>query len=238
MPLQELRVVLMPATPSTSRASQFSMTKLKLLCKATISTLPVDNYGVHVENERDALSLLWLVNTIGEEKLRKSASKRNKYYPEAKLFVSTLAKRFQLKIPRSVFAPQGVAVFFVYMLVLKDRSEIKVGMTGRWPLRALDFVKTANYGLDFSEEVLDLFDGERSVAYLVSTEEAARRLENSVKESFATFRVAKPTIGGCGHTEWFHYDAYDVIAEYIVTNARGSSMSLYEGLKWIRQQIC
>jgi hypothetical protein len=203
-----------------------------------IATLPADNYNVHVENERDALSLLWLVNTIGEEKLRKSASKRSKYYPEAKLFVSTLANRFQLKIPRSVFAPQGVAVFFVYMLVLKDRSEIKVGMTGRWPLRALDFVKTANYALDFSEEVLDLFDGERSVAYLVSTEEAARRLENSVKESFATFRVAKPTIGGCGHTEWFHYDAYDVIAEYIVTNARGSSMSLYEGLKWIRQQIC
>jgi len=161
-----------------------------------IVTLPADNYGVLVENERDAFSLLWLVNTIGEDKLRKSAAKRNKYYPDAKLFVSVIAKRFQLAIPRSIFAAQRVPVYFVYVLVLKDMSEIKVGMTGRWPLLALDFVKTANYSLNFVDKALGLFDGERSIAHLVSSEDAARCLEDDIKKRFAAFRIKKPLLGG------------------------------------------
>lgn len=50
-----------------------------------------------------------------------------------------------------------------------------VGITGRWPSRAVDHVKTANYTLEFSDLVLDLFDGERSIAYLVCSKDAAIR---------------------------------------------------------------
>jgi len=51
------------------------------------STLPIlanDNYGVHVENDIDVRRLAWLVNTIGEEKLRCAVEKIRKKYPETK----------------------------------------------------------------------------------------------------------------------------------------------------------
>ena len=116
-----------------------------------------------------------------------------------------------------------------------DRSEIKVGITGRWPSRAVDYVKTANYTLDFSDFVLDLFDGERSIAYLVCSKGAAIRLEADIKERFSDSRITKPSSCECGYTEWFQYDAYDSITNHIVTNALDSAMSLYEGMKWLAE---
>lgn len=65
--------------------------------------LPDDNFGVLVRNEMDKKSLLWLVNQIGETKLRKSAAKRSQYYPDSLLFVSVILKRFNLKVPPNIF---------------------------------------------------------------------------------------------------------------------------------------
>ena len=68
------------------------------------TVLPADNFDMFVENEMDERRLLWLVNQIGETKLRKSAAKRSHYYPEAKLFVSVILKRFNLKVPVNLYA--------------------------------------------------------------------------------------------------------------------------------------
>lgn len=68
--------------------------------------------------------------------------------------------------------------------IAQNYEAFKVGITGRWPSRAVDYVKTANYTLEFSDLVLDLFDGERSIAYLVCSKDAAIRLEADIKERF------------------------------------------------------
>jgi hypothetical protein len=112
----------------------------KAAANSIFTTLPEDNFGVHVENEIDERRLLWLVNQIGETKLRNSAAKRSKYYPDSKLFVSVILKRFQLKVPPSVYTEVKVPIYWVYILVLQDHSAIKVGMTGGWPNRAYTFV--------------------------------------------------------------------------------------------------
>ena len=103
-------------------------------------SFPEDNFDVHVENEMDERRLLWLVNTIGEKKVRASARKY-KYYPESKLFVSILLKRFRLKVPAEVYSEVKVPIYRVYVLVLRDHSAIKLGMTGDWLNRAYAFVK-------------------------------------------------------------------------------------------------
>ena len=111
--------------------------------------LPEDNFGVFVENDKDEKKLLWLANEIGEEKLRKSAQKRNKYYPDSLLFVSVILKRFQLKVPPSVYTETNVPVYWVYLLVLNDHSYIKIGMTNNILGRVYAYVKTADYNKNY-----------------------------------------------------------------------------------------
>ena len=55
-----------------------------------INELPSDQFNVVVENDMDRARLLWLVNQIGEPKLRKSVAKYNARWPGSKPFVSTL----------------------------------------------------------------------------------------------------------------------------------------------------
>jgi len=66
--------------------------------------LPDNTYGVLVENDKDARSLLWLVNEIGEDRLITSVEKYNKRYPDSRPFVSTVLKWYRLKIPVSVYS--------------------------------------------------------------------------------------------------------------------------------------
>jgi len=186
------------------------------------TTLPEDNFGVHVENEMDERRLLWLVNQIGEEKLRKSSARRGKY-PDSPLFVSVLLKRFGLKVPPSVYTEVRVPVYSVYVLALHDHSAIKVGMTGTWPHNAYRFVKTANYTKNFDEELAAMFDTEMSVAFSVPaiSRKAALKIEDETKKAFAHCRVPSPyergiiSFGCSGHTEWFDYSAYAAIIEHL-----------------------
>jgi hypothetical protein len=59
---------------------------------ARFTALPPDHFGVHVADEMDEKRLLWLVNEIGEAKLRRSVEKYHERYPDARPFVSRLLK--------------------------------------------------------------------------------------------------------------------------------------------------
>ena len=200
------------------------------------TTLPEDNFDVLVENEMDARRLLWLVNQIGETKLRKSAAKRSQYYPESKLFVSVILKRFRLKVPPSVYAEVKVPLYWVYVLVLKDSSAVKVGMTGDWPRRAYDFVKTADYTKDFDDALLALFNAEMSLAFRVPSKRAAAEKEDEAKRAFAHHRAPSPyergliSFGCGGHNEWFEYAAYAAIVEHL--SSLGLRVNLRDSLSW------
>lgn len=99
-----------------------------------IDQLPADQFNVVVENDMDRLRLLWLVNRIGETKLRKSVAKYMARWPGSLPFVSTLLQWYGLKVPVAVYAPAEasvrIPVYWVYLLWLADGSKIKVGMTG------------------------------------------------------------------------------------------------------------
>ena len=110
---------------------------------AEITSLPDDKFNVIVESKMDQLRLLWLVNKIGEAKLRKSVAKYQNRYPESKPFVSVLLQWYRLKVPTSVYAPAIVPVYWVYILRLRKAPKIKIGVTGRWPQRAFNFLSRA-----------------------------------------------------------------------------------------------
>ncbi|HEX7642574.1 MAG TPA: hypothetical protein VF472_10260 [Burkholderiaceae bacterium] len=194
-------------------------------------SLPPDNFGVHVENEMDERRLLWLVNQIGEKKLRISAGKRNKYYPDSKLFVSVILKRFHLKVPVSVYAEVNVPIYRVYILVLCDHSAVKIGMTGTWPSRAYAFVKTADYAKNFDDDVRELFDENQSIAFDAGSEADARLLEKAAKQLYSKFQAPSPYHRGLipygcgGHKEWFDYSIYDDLVRYLSTDRSGFTLA-------------
>lgn len=200
------------------------------------TSLPEDNFGVLVEDEKDARRLLWLVNQIGEAKLRKSAAKRGQY-PDSQLLVSVILQRFQLKVPTHVYAEVKVPIYCAYVLALSDGSAVKVGMTGDWPGRAYSFVKTANYRENFDDALTALFDREKSMAFHVSSNSAARAIEKSIKKAFAARRVESPynrgliNYGCGGHKEWFEHSAYAEIVEHLARH--GPGVSLRASLTWM-----
>lgn len=200
------------------------------------NSLPADNFGVHVENDMDERRLLWLVNTIGEGKLRKSASKRNKYYPDSKMFVSVILKRFNLKVPTAIYTEVNVPIYWVYVLVLRDYSAIKLGMTGTWPNRAYNFVKTADYSKNFDNAVCALFDVNLSMAFAAGSKSNARLIEQSNKQMYLKFQVPSPyhrgliPFGCGGHTEWFEYSIYDEFVKSL--SANGTRATLAASMAW------
>ena len=184
------------------------------------STLPIlanDNYGVHVENDIDVRRLAWLVNTIGEEKLRCAVEKIRKKYPETKPFVSVLLKRFRLKVPTRVFAPVNVPIYRVYVLLLNDRSKLKVGFSGNWVRRAFDIIKPPF----IAEEQFDL---DMSFSILIGGQiSKARELEKRVLNFFRGkhgYQVVAPNeilyFGAGGRFEWFNGFAFNEIEKFLI----------------------
>lgn len=148
-----------------------------------IETLPADDFGVELQNDGDCACLLWLVNRIGETKLRSSVAKYQERWPASRPFVWTLLRWYRLKVPRAVYAPVSAPVYWLYVLCRRDGSEVKIGQTGNWPSRAYAFALPYR-ALD------DVFDLDLSRAYLVggNKEEVLRR-EREVKKQFAHCRV-------------------------------------------------
>lgn len=172
--------------------------------------LPPDQYGVLVVDEVDAIRLKWLVAAIGETKLRRSIAKYSIQYPGCRPYVSLLLTRFHLKVPVRLYAAVPVPVYWVYLLRMRCAPKMKVGMTGRWPFRAWDFVRKANEPDPNREQLAQTFDLEASRAWLVGGNKAeARHRETMVKAALAPWRVAAPwhdghtNYGASGHTEWF-----------------------------------
>lgn len=198
--------------------------------------LPEDNFGVHVEDEMDARRLLWLANQIGETKLRASAAKRHEYHPDSPLFVSVILKRFNLKVPPTVYAEVKVPIYWVYVLVLRDQSAIKIGMTGSWPDRVYGFVKTANYTKNFDDELTTLFDADGSMAFPATSKSRAIQIERETQKAFAHTKAPSPykrgliSYGCGGHTEWFDYSAYAGIIRHLATF--GAGKPLRTSLAW------
>lgn len=64
-----------------------------------IGELPPDQFPVVLENDMDRARLLWLVNDMGEAKLRKSVAKYLARWPGGKPFVSTLSSRHGHRSP-------------------------------------------------------------------------------------------------------------------------------------------
>lgn len=65
--------------------------------------MPEDAYGVLVLNEVDARRLKYLVEQIGEAKLRRHTKMYAEKWEGAKPFVSKVLKTFQVKVPTSAY---------------------------------------------------------------------------------------------------------------------------------------
>jgi len=172
--------------------------------------LPPDQYGVLVEDEVDAIRLKWLVDAIGETKLRRSVAKYNVQYPGCKPYVSRLLNWYHRKVPVKLYAAVPVPVYWVYILRMQCDPKIKIGMTGRWPYRAWDFVRKANEYEPDRDRLALTFDLEASQAWLVGGNKIeAKRREDILKDALSAWRVESPwkdghtNYGTGGHKEWF-----------------------------------
>ena len=157
----------------------------------TIDRFPPDDFNVEIQNNEDRACLLWLVNQVGEVKLRASVAKYEARWLGSKPFVWTLLRWYRLKVPRDVYAPVQVPVYWLYVLCRLDGTEVKIGMTGQWPSRVNAFALPYR-------AVGEVFDLYRSRAFLVggSKAEVVYR-EKVIKKRFAPWRVDERS------REWF-----------------------------------
>lgn len=202
-------------------------------------SLPEDHFGVFIENEKDVRKLLWILNAIGEKKLRKSSSTYKKKYPDSDVFISTVLRWHKLKVSFKVYSPIVVPIYAVYVLMLEDHSTLKIGFTGRWPLRSYDFLKTADYRKFIPiDKVRDFFDTSKSFSINFESARIARDFEAAAKLKFAAFRVPSPrdrgliSYGCAGHTEWFDASVYDELSDYLCgLQMSGSSITVTNSQK-------
>lgn len=167
-----------------------------------IDQLPPDQFNVVVENDLDRARLLWLVNRIGETKLRRTAGKYQARFPGSKAFVSTILSVYNLKVPVEVYAPVRVPVYWLYLLYQLDGSEVKVGATGDWPSRVYAHVPDHH-------DAADIYDIDRSQAFLVGGNRAeVFRRETAIKKHFAPWRSREKGWQN-SYTEWFTGDQFD-----------------------------
>lgn len=167
--------------------------------------LPEDNYGVHVDGDMDAKRLQYLVAQVGEAKVRKSAEK-SKFKP---IFVSTLLKRFQIRVPTHIYARINIPSHRVYVLAVPAEAKFKVGQSGYWTQRAYAFSRGKPEELDLGRSVGISFSGERAIALAA---------EQAVLSEFSAYKVPPPNYvayGSGGHKEWLSLDAYDAVIDQI-----------------------
>jgi hypothetical protein len=175
------------------------------------SSLPPDNFGIHVRTELDERRLLLAVNQIGEAKLRSTAGKKDKRFPERTISVREVFRRFHLRVPRSFYPKSYIPSYKVYILVLRDHSALKIGFSGTWPSRVYAFVRTQELNAD---GVRALFDENMSVAFDVESSADARSIEKTLKARYSRNQSPSPhdrgliPFGAGGHKEWLDYSIY------------------------------
>jgi hypothetical protein len=186
----------------------------------TLDPLPEDKFGVFVENDADHRKLLWLLKKIGEKKLRMSSEKYALKNDGALIFVSTLLKWHQLKVPSAVYAEKYIPIYCVYILLLRHHPILKLGFTGRWPNRAFDYLKTGVYEANLVQDASELFDLDKSIAFNTDSKKMALLLEKLAKTKFVKFNTQPPSGLGLnsysGYTtrEWFSQQIYDELIDH------------------------
>lgn len=194
-----------------------------------LTALPDDFCDVHVEDEMDARRLLWLIQQVGEEKVRKSARKY-RYYPDSKIFVSVILKWYNRKVPTHVYAPVYKPIYSVYLAPSAIKPAFKVGFTGQPVTHRLYSFTTPDIPLT------DVFKIDQSLYVLAGTKRAAMSLERQIKKSCTARTVtmaylAGLTYGACCHTEWFYLDALPT-ALAIVAELGFTTRPIAETLEW------
>ena len=165
--------------------------------------LPAHHYGVHVGNEMDAHRLLYLVEQIGAAKVAGSAESYTQKYPGSRIFVSTLLRRYRVKVPAQVFAPVNVPVYRVYVLVHVASRKLKIGVSGDWLTRVLRFSHDYSLaGFDLDRSIGISFHGDKETAL------AAERIAKDTFRGALTTRPDCVPFGAYGHTEWFNAEIY------------------------------
>ncbi|MBB5017809.1 hypothetical protein HNQ59_001079 [Chitinivorax tropicus] len=194
------------------------------------SALPADFCDVHVENELDARRLLWLIEKIGAEKVRKSAWKY-KYYPESKIFVSVLLKWHQLKVPAAVYAPVSEPIYRVYIVPSSRGAAFKVGYTGRMVTDRLRAFVSLGALLE------DAFDIAKGIYIQVADKPEALALERKLKACCTKFAIENAYLmgfapfGACGHKEWFTLEALP-LAEAELSAHGYTARKITDTLEW------
>lgn len=166
---------------------------------------PAHHFGVHVENDMDARRLLYLVEQVGVAKVERSAAKYSEKYPGSMIFVSSLLKRYRVRVPTRVYAPVNVPFYRVYLLLHPASSKFKLGCSGDWISRASQF------NCDF--------DLDRSIGIGFGADKVnALAAETMAKERFHFARIDPPTsvpFGAYGHKEWFEAAVFENAATEI-----------------------
>lgn len=190
--------------------------------------LPFDSYGVQVDNERDRLTLQWLVQAIGEAKLRRSVEKHSRRYPDRRPFVSLLLRWYNLKVPVAVYAPVAVPIFSVYLLVLADGSAVKIGSTGDVARRVRGMLPAQDLA-----RVSQIFDLDLSLSYSTANKRRALDDERTALLASVDAQCAAPTAGdgrigvpwgAGGRTEWRDGAARQRIEATLLRLAAGSPL--------------
>lgn len=189
-----------------------------------LAELPAHHYGVHVENEMDARRLLYLVEQIGAAKVEGSAERYSQKYPGSRIFVSTLLKRYRVKVPARVYAPVNVPVYRVYLLLHPASGKLKIGYSGDWIGRAARF----RCDFDLDQSIGISFHGDK---------ESAKAAEKMAKSVFQWASAEPPSVpfGAYGHTEWFNAVVYeDAVASITSFNTvnRREVMTLREAIEY------
>jgi len=168
--------------------------------------LPDDNYGFVIENDRDLISLKYLVSEIGEEKLFKSLLKYKKKWPDASPFVSTILKWYNLKVPPKLYRPVKVtASHFVYIFSLKSKESCKVGHSidpeqrmGRMHVHGFEPFDLMNSYIAPFATAKEARDVEKQLKKLLKCDEKFSPYNNNLPEASGFYW------GSTAHTEWFN----------------------------------
>ncbi|MDD5395554.1 MAG: hypothetical protein PHE17_21230 [Thiothrix sp.] len=108
----------------------------------------------------------------------------------------------------------------VYVLLLRDRSKLKIGFSGKVVERVYRF-------LPLRENLDDLFDFASSMVFPVSSKIEARALEKLVLTQFQIHRVESPYQNhkspipwcACGHTEWLSGHIYSDVMTFMLMSS-------------------
>lgn len=195
-------------------------------------SLPDDEFGVLVLNDEDRLKLIWLVNQIGESKLRRAAKDflTKKSYPP---YVSTISRRFNRKVPLEVYMARKIPVYRVYCIVTADKLAIKIGYSGDWIVRVSNLPNERKQSLklvDLNESFSVLMPGKSDVA---------RALEQKVLKSLraAGYQISPPPEFDRHFSvkkEWFSYEAFEEVLRLLLPNGSGGYRSFLTLSKALR----